>query len=121
MCRRGDTVPHSWSPCRQPVPVPHHGRVNVVGNAAGSADAENPVYVILVEQLIGIDADRGHAHAAALYGNRYAVIGAGVAVHAADGIVAYCVFQKMFCDEFRPQRSPGMSTVLAMSPLAAAL
>ena len=85
----------------------HITEVNVVGNAAGSADAENPVYVILVEQLIGIDADGGHAHAAALYGNRYAVIGAGVAVHAADGIVAYRIFQKMFCDEFRPQRVAG--------------
>ena len=73
---------------------------DVVGNGAGSSDAQDALHLILVVELVGVDAHGGHAHAAALHRDADTVVCAGVAVHATDFVVADGVLQKVFCDEF---------------------
>ena len=75
----------------------------VVCHTAGSADAENPVHVVFVKQLVGIDADGRHPHAAALDGDRNAVISAGIAEHSTDGVVTHGIIQKILCDKLCTQ------------------
>lgn len=53
--------------------------------SAGGSDTDDGVYVIFLEQLVGVDAQRWHAHAAGHNGNSLSLVVAGVAVVAADG------------------------------------
>ena len=62
---------------------------------------------ILSEQLVGVDADGGHAHAGGHDGHADAVIRAGVALHAADVVDEPRIFKERFGNEFRAQRVAG--------------
>ena len=76
-------------------------------DAAGGAYPDDFLYVVGVEQLIGVDADGGHAHAAALDGYGNALISARKAQHIPHPVVAHRMLQILFCDELRPQGISG--------------
>ena len=94
-------------PCR--IGAGAHGhddvlQVDVGLNGAGRADAHNVLHAERVVQLMGIDADGGHTHTGGHDGDPNALIGAGVALHAADVVDKDRIFQKMFRNVFGAQR-----------------
>ena len=60
-----------------------------------------------MEQLVGIDAHRGHSHAASLHRDRLALILSGIAEHTADLIVADRIAQIGLCQQLGAQRVTG--------------
>ena len=86
-----------------------------------TTDSNNVFYLIKFIQLIGIDSNTCHSHTASHDRDFLSLIGTGISEHIADRVKLYRIFQIGFCNEFGAERIPGMSTVLAMSPLAAAL
>ena len=69
--------------------------------------ADDGLYIIEVEQLIGVDADRGNTHAMALDRHAFALIGAGVAQHAAHLVIERGVFQIAFSHQLGAQGVAG--------------
>ena len=61
----------------------HVKQLGLVGIAAGRADADDVLYIVELEQLIGINADGRHTHAAAHHADGTALVSAGKAKHAA--------------------------------------
>ena len=61
----------------------------------------------LVNQLVGVQRDRGDAHARSHNGYRGAAVGAGVAQHVAHGVELLGVLQVGLGDELRAQRVSG--------------
>ena len=61
----------------------HVKQLGLVGVGAGGADADDVLDAVLAEQLVGINADGRHAHAAAHHADGAALVGAGIAVHTA--------------------------------------
>ena len=61
----------------------------------------------LVDQLVGVQRDRGDAHARPHDGYRCASVGAGVAQHVAHGVELLRVLQVGLGDELRAQRVSG--------------
>ena len=79
----------------------------LVGVGAGGADADDVLDAVLGVQLVGIDADGRHAHAAAHHADGAALIGAGVAVHTADVGDKARVLEEGLGNEFGAQRVAG--------------
>ena len=77
---------------------------DIRGKRPGGADADDIFHAEETIQLIGINADGGHAHAARHHADGHAVIGAGVALHTAHVVDKVRVFQKVFRNEFGAQR-----------------
>ena len=67
-------------------------------DGAGRADAHDVLHPVGAEQLPGINADGGHAHAGGHDGDLDALIGAGVALDPPDVVYQHGVFQKMIGD-----------------------
>ena len=85
----------------------HVKQLGLVGIAAGRADADDVVHIVELEQLIGIDADGRHAHAAAHYADGAALIGAGKAQHAAHTGHLTHILQEGVGNELGPQGVTG--------------
>ena len=85
----------------------HVKQLGLVGVRTSRADADDVLDAILAEQLVGIDADGGHTHAAAHHADGAALVSAGKAVHTAHVGDEARVLQKGFGDELRPQRITG--------------
>ena len=83
-----------------------HGveQLGLVGVAAGRTDADDVVHIVELEQLIGIDADGRHAHAAAHHADGAAFIGTGKAQHAAHAGHLTDILQEGVGNEFCAQR-----------------
>ena len=89
----------------------------MVLNGAGGADTDDVLHAEEVEQLVGVDADGGHAHAGGHDGDLDALIVAGVALNAADIVHKNGVFQEIFSDELGPQGVAGHQHGLAEADL----
>ena len=81
--------------------------MQIGAHGPGGAHADDIFHAIEIEKLIGIDADGGHAHAGGHDGDPFAVIGAGIALHAPDIIDQPGVGQEIFRNEFGSQRVAG--------------
>ena len=77
------------------------------GIGAGRANADDVLYPILAVQLIGVDADGRHAHAAAHHADRVALVGTGITQHAAHIGNKARVFQKGFGNKLGAQGVAG--------------
>ena len=73
-------------------------------DGAGGADAHDVADVVGVVELVGIDADGGHAHAGGHDGHPDALVGAGVALDAADIVDEDGILEEVVCDVLRAQR-----------------
>ena len=71
---------------------------------AGGTDADDPLHAEDVEQLVGIDADGRHAHAAGHDGYALALKIARIALHAAHVVHQLPIGQVRFGNEFGAQR-----------------
>ena len=78
-----------------------------LAECARGAHADYLLNAVEVKELVGIDAHRGHTHAAAHDGDALILIVAGVAEHIAHGVHADCVRKKVLRDELCPQRVSG--------------
>ncbi len=79
----------------------HILQLHILLESAGAADPDNVVDIIEIEELIGVDSHRGHAHAAAHNGDLLALIGAGIAQHVSDRVEANRILQIVLCDILR--------------------
>ena len=57
--------------------VQHIEEFDRFGLRTRRTDADDALYIVLVEQFVRIDTDRGAAHAAGAYRNRHALVGTG--------------------------------------------
>lgn len=85
----------------------HIPQLQLGGDGTGTAHPDDVVHIVEMVELVGVDADGGHAHAGGHHGHRCSAVSAGVAVDAPDMIDQPGVFQKCFGDEFGPQRVAG--------------
>ena len=85
----------------------HVEQLGLFGVAAGGADADDVVHIVELEQLIRIDADGRHAHAAAHHADGAALIGAGKAQHAAHTGHLTHILQEGVGNELGAQRVTG--------------
>ena len=69
------------------------------------------LHVVLAEQLVDVDRQRGQAHPGALHRDPLAAVGAGEAEHAADLGVAPRVLEERLGDPLGPQRVAGQQDV----------
>ena len=81
--------------------------VEVFLDGAGGADAHDVLHAVEVEKLIGVDTHGGASHAAALDGDRDAVVLAGIAQHTADTVDLHGVGEEVFGDELGPEGIAG--------------
>ena len=81
--------------------------VQILREGAAGADADDVFHTVVVVQLVGVDADRGLAHARGHDRNALAVVVAGVAVYAAHVVDEDGIREIGFCDEFRAKRIAG--------------
>ena len=86
-----------------------HGikQLGFLGIAACGADADDVVHIVELEQLIGIDADGGHSHAAAHHADGVALIGARKAQHPTDPGHLPDIFQERVGNELGAQGIAG--------------
>ena len=82
-------------------------QLGLVGVAARRADADDVVHIVELEQLVGVDADGGHSHAAAHHADGAALIGTGKTQHPADAGHLADILQKGVCNEFCAQGVTG--------------
>ena len=85
----------------------HIEQLGFVGVAAGRADADDVVHIVELVQLVGVDADGGHSHAAAHHTDGAALIGAGKAQHSTDTGDLADILEEGIRDELCPQRIAG--------------
>ena len=78
--------------------------VEVLLDGAGGTHADDGLHVVEVEQLVGVDAYRGAAHAVAHDADAAAVAHAGVAQHAAYLVEEHGVLKVVLGHEFHAQR-----------------
>ena len=81
--------------------------LNIVGQASCGADADDALHTEEIVQLVGINADGGHTHAAGHDRDGSALVGARVALNAADVVDQAGIGQKIFGDKLRPQGITG--------------
>lgn len=81
--------------------------LEIGAHRARRADADDVLDAVLGIELVGVDGDGRHAHAAGHHGDGHALVGAGVALHAADVVDEDGVFKKGLGDELRAQRVAG--------------
>ena len=85
----------------------HVAQAGAVVQCPRRANTDSLLHIVKMEQLIGINPDRGHSHAATHNGDALALPGTGKCQHVADGVHADRVLQERFRYEFRPQRVSG--------------
>ena len=73
-------------------------------DGTGGTDTDDVIDVIGMEQLVRIDTDGRHTHAAAHDRNLLAVIGSGVTQHVTNGVEADRILEVGFCDILRAER-----------------
>ena len=73
-------------------------------SAPQRADPDQRLHAVLVDQLVGVDRRRRHAHAGALHRDRDALVRAGEAEHVAHRRVAVGVLEEGLRDPLGPQR-----------------
>lgn len=71
------------------------------------------------DQLFCVNGAGRDPHTVAHNGNFAAFVGAGKAQHTAHVVHFADVFKERFCNVLRAQRSPGISTTSAKSPISA--
>ena len=81
--------------------------LQILMDGAGGSDPDNVLDIIAVEQLIGINADGRHAHAAGHDRYFLSLIGTGKSQHTSDLIDTLVILQIGFGDEFGPERIAG--------------
>ena len=91
--------------------------VDVLLDGAGGANPDDVLHAEHGEQLVGVDADGGHAHAGGHDGDLHALIKACVAVDAPDIIHQDGIFQEVFGDKLGAQRIAGHQNGLAEADL----
>ena len=94
------------------VSIAAHARHNVAQvqlliNHAGRTDADDVFHAVEIVQLIGVNADGGHAHAAGHDRNALALVKTRVALHAADVVDEFGVGEISVRDEFGAERVAG--------------
>ena len=72
-----------------------------------ASDADDVLHTIEFKQLIGIDADARHSHAAAHHGDALSLVCSGVAEHVAHAVELDDILQIRLCDVLCPQRIAG--------------
>ena len=75
--------------------------MDVLLNGTGGANPDDILHAVAGEQLVGVDADGGHAHAGGHDGDLHAFVGAGVALDAPDIVHQHGVFQKVLRNELK--------------------
>ena len=81
-------------------------------DGAGGANPDDVLHAVAVVQLVGVDADGGHAHAGGHDGDLHALVGASIALDTPDVIDEHGIFQKIFRNEFGAQGIKGMERLV---------
>ena len=76
-------------------------------NGTGGADPDDVLHTVAVKQLVGVNADGGHAHAGSHHRDLHALVGAGITLDAPDVIDQNGIFQKVFRNELGTQGVAG--------------
>ena len=87
--------------------------IDVVLKGSGGAHPDDVVHIVAGEQLVGVDADGGHAHAGGHDGDLHPLVGAGIALDAPDVVHQHRVLQEVLRNELRAQGVAGHKHGLA--------
>lgn len=79
--------------------------VGIVGTRR--ADTDDGLHIVEIEELPGIDTDRGNAHAMAHHTHRAAFVGARIAEHAAHVVELHRIVQEFLRNELGAERVAG--------------
>ena len=91
-------------------------KMDMLLNGPGGSHPDDVLHTVAGEQLMGIDADGGHAHAGGHDGHPDALIKAGIALNAPDIIHKHRIFQEIFRDKFGTQGITGHQDGLSKVP-----
>ena len=91
--------------------------VHMILDGTGGAHTDDVLDTKEVEQLMGIDADGGHAHAGGHDGDLHTLIVAGVALNTTDVVHQNGVLQEILCNKLGTQRIAGHQNSLAEADL----
>ena len=85
----------------------HAAELHIRAHRARGADADDVLHAVVGVELVGVDGDGRDAHAARHHAHAHALVGAGVALHAADVVDKLRIFQKGLRDELRAEGVAG--------------
>jgi hypothetical protein len=91
-------------------------QVQVVDDRATGADPDDGTDTVIVDQLVGVDRRRRHAHPRSLHRDRHAAPPPGESEHAAHLRVALGIVEVRLGDPLARIGSPGSRTRSAISP-----